>query len=1223
MINRAVPIVAVVFCLVLSGRTLAQSDRGTITGAVSDPSSAVLPGVSIVATNTQTGTKYETISTETGNYTLVQLPAGVYELAVELPGFKKYIQQGITVQVAQTLRVDVTLQVGANTEEVTVTADATLLRTESGEVSHIIPAARLNELPILGIGGAATTQGLRIYLSQTKLLPGAYYPDGGLTVRINGAPQNTQSVRIEGQDSTNQLIPFSSASLQPSVDAVQETAIQTSNYAAEYGQAGGGLYNITMRSGTNQYHGGGFDYLANEAFNASFPYVNTKPRVRRNDYGFNFGGPATIPGLYKGRDKTFFFANFEQYREFFVTNNQPITVPTLAYRQGDFRQALTGRQLGTDPLGRPIMEGTIYDPNTTRAAPDGRIIRDPFPNNVIPANRIDKVALTIQQLIPAPTTGALTGNYTPAFPNDRVTTNWSIKGDEYLSPRAKLSGYFGTNKTAAQYSQQLNGSEGLPLPITATRGTFTVSYTSRANFDYTISPTRLLHLGAGYTQYNFNDNSPVLDYDSEKSLGLKGATVLGDQGGRFPTINGLCSSGMSPQCTGTGGMASMGPGNAIQSKSYMINPAGNIALTLIKSNHSYKFGGEFRDYIFITKNLRYTNGLYTFSGEQTALPYLNQTGIGGGTIGFPYASFLLGLVQQGNAAVPSDAQVGKNQWAFYAQDTWKVTRKFTLDYGLRWDYSTYLREQYGRLPTLSPTLPNPTAGGQPGAVIFEGSGPGRCNCKFARNYPYGFGPRLGLAYQITEKTVFRGGFGTVYTGTASGSGVAANASGDNPFFGPAFGEAAMRLQDGIPAGLVQPWPNFNPGLFPPPNNPTGLGGPPVVIDRNAGRPARQFMWSAGLQREIFPNLAVEVAYVGNRGAWWPNNNLVNYNALTPEMLTARGLSLSSAADRALLISRLDSTAAAARGFNRPPYPGFPLSQTVAQSLRPFPQFRDGLAPLFAPLGRTWYDSLQAKVTKRLSRGLDFSYAFTWQKELTMGADTDTGGGTINDVFERSKNKHISQYSRPLTSILAVNYRLPRWEANRVVSEVFRDWTIGSVLQYASGLPMRVPFAQNTPNINSYLFRTYPANPVGFTGTFANRVPDQLLFLKDLNCHCVDPRTDLVLNPAAWTNPADGQFSTTAIYLNDYRFQRRPQESVSVGRTFRFAEGKALSVRMEFSNIFNRTEMPDPVNTNFAATRTTNQATGALTGGFGFINPATISTSPVLPRQGTLVVRFTF
>ena len=288
------------------------------------------------------------------------------------------------------------------------------------------------------------------------------------------------------------------------------------------------------------------------------------------------------------------------------------------------------------------------------------------------------------------------------------------------------------------------------------------------------------------------------------------------------------------------------------------------------------------------------------------------------------------------------------------------------------------------------------------------------------------------------------------------------------------------------------------------------------------------------------------------------------------------------------------------------------------SLPPAPP-QTGLVALFAPLGKVWYDALQAKVTKRLSRGLDFSYAFTFQKELTMGAEADTtGGGAVNDIFDRGKQKQISSLSRPFTSVLALNYRLPKWGPNRIVSQALRDWTVGTVIQDASGLPILAPQAQNTTNINSYLFR-------GGVGTYANRVAGQPLYLKDLNCHCVDPRKDLILNPAAWTNPADGHFGTSAPYFSDYRFQRRPQENFAISRTFRLKADSpmALNVRMEFTNILNRTEMPDPVATNFAATRTTNAQTGALTGGFGFINPASISRSPVQPRQGTLVARFTF
>src|SRR5947207_1446209 len=253
-----------------------------------------------------------------------------------------------------------------------------------------------------------------------------------------------------------------------SVDAMQETAIQTSNFVPEFGAVGGGLFNITTRSGTNQFHGAGYDYLANEAFNAATPFINTRPRVRRNDYGFNFGGPLSPPKLYNGRDRTFFFFNFEQYREFFVVNDQSITVPTDAYRAGDFSKALTGRTLGTDPLQRPILEGQIFDPLTARLV-NGQLVRDPFPGNIIPRERLDPVALAIQKFIPEPSSPNLLAlNYRPSFPNDRVTTNWSVKLDHQISAKAKISGLFLTTRSNSQYSQSLNGSEGLPAPITAT-----------------------------------------------------------------------------------------------------------------------------------------------------------------------------------------------------------------------------------------------------------------------------------------------------------------------------------------------------------------------------------------------------------------------------------------------------------------------------------------------------------------------------------------------------------------------------------------------------------------------------------------------------------------------------------------------------------------------------------------------------------------------------------
>jgi len=243
--------------------------------------------------------------------------------------------------------------------------------------------------------------------------------------------------------------------------------------------------------------------------------------------------------------------------------------------------------------------------------------------------------------------------------------------------------------------------------------------------------------------------------------------------------------------------------------------------------------------------------------------------------------------------------------------------------------------------------------------------------------------------------------------------------------------------------------------------------------------------------------------------------------------------------------------------------------------------------------------------------------------LTLGAESNPNTGTIgnaaiNDVFNRSQNKHISQYSRPFVFNLSANYTVPdpkfTGKFNKAVSWAVRDWTIGAFLQYASGLPIESPFAQNS--LNTLLLRNVTSPN---TGTFANRVPGVPLFTKDLNCHCFDPNKTFVLNPAAWTQPAAGQFGTAAAYYSDYRFQRRPVENMSLGRIFRVRERANLSIRMEFTNIFNRTEINNPTSTNSQATQTVS-ATGQTTAGFGYINNGT-TISP--PRQGVIVARFQF
>jgi hypothetical protein len=342
-------------CSVLFAFTaLAQSDRGNITGTVSDPAGAVIPAAPLQAKNVETGAAYEAASSSTGNYTLVGLPVGNYDLTVSVQGFKTYIRTGLQVGVAQTLRIDILLEVGSATESVTVTEAAPLLKTESGELSHTVNVAQLNQLPLFVV-----TAGLRNPYRVMDLIPGTV---SASDIRVNGAPSNSANYRIEGQDASNAQLPSFPTQNQPSVDAIQEVAVQTSNFAAEYGQVGGGVLNITMRSGTNQYHGSVYEYLVNEALNAGQPYTDNgkgsllRPVTRRNDYGYTIGGAVRIPKIYDGRDKSFFFISWEQYKVTQINANDPKTVPTTAYRLGDFRAAVlpNARVVGTDPLGNPM-----------------------------------------------------------------------------------------------------------------------------------------------------------------------------------------------------------------------------------------------------------------------------------------------------------------------------------------------------------------------------------------------------------------------------------------------------------------------------------------------------------------------------------------------------------------------------------------------------------------------------------------------------------------------------------------------------------------------------------------------------------------------------------------------------------------------------------------------------------------------------------------------------
>ena len=1231
-------VIAVGLC-VLVVAAFAQSDRGTITGTVSDPAGAVVAGAAIEARNTETGAVYPVAASGTGNYTIAQLPAGTYEVTVSTPGFKKYVRPGLIVQAAQTIRVDAALEVGSANESVTVQEEAPLLKTESGELSQTVETKTMDALPLLQVG--ASSSGLRNPYAIVALLPGAYFTPvatsftTGPTVRVNGGVTSSETFLVDGMDGTNLMSQGINQQTAPGMDSIQEWTVQTSNYSAEFGQAGSSVHNVTMRSGTNQYHGSFYDYFQNEVLNSAQPFTvlqgspneHQRTQVRRNDYGLTLGGPIRIPKIYDGRNRTFFFFNWEQYLNTTVPTPTLISVPTDAYKQGNFSAAIAAagnRGLGTDLLGRPILAEMIYDPNTVQTV-GGQRITNPFPNNTIPLTRMDPVSLKIQSLMPGPVcvvgppcnAAGVINNYQQYEPYDRDTNVPSLKLDHIIDPKDKLSFFWSETRT---YSALYYGADGLPEPLSYTFGGAIYTHRERLNYDRSITPTLLLHLGAGFDADDLGRPSVIQNYDICGSIGLCSQAFVRPI--TFPFINGLSDS-----LAGGIGSATqpLGPLNRVDS---LYQQFSSIAsLTWVKGNHTFKFGGELRNGGTYDQNFSYAS--FGFAAGETAMPYLVTTNtgsslanVGGNHIGLPYASFLLGAVDTTNINPYAFVRFGKQQWGFYGQDSWKVTRKLTLDLGLRYDYMPYYREQHGRAGNFAPLVANPVAGGHPGAVNWGAT----CNCDFAKNYPYALGPRIGLAYQVAPKTVIRGGFGVVYESTAYNNARGSAAAG-NPT-GPASvpGNPLMTWGQGVtvngsPLTLSQiAWPNFSTGYYPIQGVIPGTG--PQYYDPYAGRPPRQLQWSFSIQREIMRNLLLEGSYIGNRGAYWTMSGpLVNYNYMSTSLLSQYGLNLNNPADLATLVAPVGS-AAAGRFQNHIPFSGFPLTATVAQSLRPFPQFNAGLNGVNPPLADTWYESLQISVTKRISHGLQANFGFTWQKSL------DTLGGTP-DVENLALAKAVSSLDQTLVSRVGFTYTMPALGPH-ALSYAVRDWFFNGFLYYASGIPLAAPSAAGNTTGYPAALASATVNSLTFQATPNEvRVSGQPLYLKDLNCHCYDPNTTILLNPAAWTNPTPGQYGG-AYYYSDFRGERRPIENFAFGRHFRIVgERLSLNIRAEFQNIFNRTYLNNPSVASPQTAPTCKLPSGAngacssglqVVSGFGSINTSSLLYQP---RSGQLVAQFVF
>jgi hypothetical protein len=1271
----------VAFSLIVASLAFGQVGNGTITGTVTDPAGAVVAGAMVEAKNAETGVVYRATSTSAGNYTIGDLPVGTYTVSVTVQGFKTYSHSNLVVAATQTLRENVPLQIGASTESVNVTAEASLLTTESAELAHNVTLTQIDELPLLGIGTVnAGTSGYRNPYNTMLTLPGVsgYSSSGLFTLNgLGGAATLTETMRTDGQDSTSRIFGTYDYTqmTQPSADAIQEISYQTSNYSPEYGQAGIAVINMTMKSGTNKYHGSGYDYFVNEDLNAGDPFSISggpgssqggdggkyRPRNRRNDFGGNLGGPIVIPKIYNGHNKTFWYFNYEQFLE--STQYSFIdTVPTAAYSAGNFSAisangncslcatygipttALGVPNVQLDPIGNQTYANEIYDPATRAVATSGALAGQgyatPFPNNSIPLSRFDPVSAKINALITSlgatPQNALLNGNYDGRIGGGRYSAIPSVKIDHNIDSKDKVSFYYSENNTESQISSPLGNADGLPTEIGGYRGTFIPTYTERLNYDRTITPTLLLHLGGGYLHTSFSDRAPFLKFDPSQ-FGLTG--FLNDR--QFPSFTGMCATSFFVTgCSGYGGLQPIGTSGQIQSLNYEEKPSFVSNLTWVHGKHTFKYGAEL--YLEQGYTGSFSGVTFNTGTGPTSEPYTPTNSFLGYSQGFGYASFLLGDYSSILQTPQENTREGSQQWGLFAQDSWKVTRKLTIDYGIRYDLATPDHEQYGRLGEFAPTVPNANAGGQPGSTIFANT----CHCSFYQStYPYAFGPRVGVAYQINEKTVFRAGWGVNYqfvanaAGTTIGTQGAYNVTANSPAYVP---PAAQFVNDQAPGAIQSPtWPvstNIWPflGSVGAPGGFFSAGSEPQMDDPNQNRPPRINQFSAGFQREITKSFIMEASYVGNRAVWVPGGPLGYQSQISPATYAKFGLypypgtgpaGTNNLNDYLLTTQPISSSAVIQRlasvGIrNFLPYTGYPTSEPLSAAIQPFPQY-PGIGPAVSPTGNTKYDSLQIKATKRLSHHLQGGGAYTWGQGFTRA--------TRQDFFNPASAQWQLQQIPPQTLTFNATYTVPKASFfPKAVNLITNDWQIGWFATYQSGMFLAPP---TSPTLNFL-----PSEDV--------LVPGQPLYsVSNINdIHSYNTSTQTVLNPNAWAAcpsnatcaaAAAGAFGATdTVYYKNFRAPRTPVENANFGRNFRIKERMNFQVRGEFVNIFNRTLMPPPSTSNPQNPVSHGGAQGQLTAGFGVIDTyltpnsgyalPTAATAPYLEgRTGTLIARFSF
>lgn len=1132
---------------IAAGGLLGQTGSGTVQGTITDPAGAVIPGASVVATNVATGVQTPRTTTAAGLYVLSPLPPGQYSIQITASGFQPRTLEGITVDALATIGLDITMKIGTASEQVTVEASAPMLRTEDVSLGATMQNAVYNTLPLAMSSGVPRdpTQFIALAPGVAAVVTQAAGPS---YTSFNGAQQETNGLYLEGVAMTfpNQQGDTRPLALGVSVEAVEQFQVEVNGQKAQW--QGQGFHNYQLKSGTNQFHGAVYEYFRNTALDARGFFAAFVPLDRQNEFGGNLGGPIK-------KNKIFFFSNYSGY--YFNTSSAPnlITIPSLAFRRGDFSALPTA----------------IYDPDSLTCA--GAICsKTPFPNNIIPQNRISPIARSFQSYLPEPTNSGFTNNFLGALPRQIRNWNTTNKVDVNLTDKDRFYGVFVHGKWSTDYTGNLTPTgTALPLPYTSSPGIVEELPTIvQAHYTRVVGPNLINNLSVAATRLWIPIYATTLEGKYPQAAGLRGLPPRGDVPDAFPQFT----------FTGNNAPSNWGgaPFNEAQNN-YVLQDS----MQWVRGKHVASFGGQFQ---FMQNNdarpASGTGATFGFSNVPTAGFAANGNLLN--TSGHAYASYLLGAVTSATITDNQLVWVGHRfrDYSAFVQDDWKVTTKLTLNLGLRYDIFRPYREQYDRFSYLDPNLPNPAAGGFRGAIQYGGSGPNTCNCSTTiKTHLKNFQPRIGLAYSLDSKTVIRAGFLMAYThGSAGVGGNGAQGPGRTGYNQPAAyasvvtGAAAFNWDQGVPTAPTPPLltPGFGAGFTT--ANPAGAVGVTYVDPDLSGKPPYYMDWSFGLQRELPGAMTVGATYSASVGHFLPRNgdNGIWTNSMHPRYLVLGSL-LNAQATPANLAAAQQIVPGISLPFSN--YQG-----TIAQMLSPFPQYN--AITYYAGLGNSTYHSLQATLNRRFSQGLTMQIAYTFSKEidnLPSGGQLGTAGGTRNP-YDGSLDKALGVINRPHLFRGTFVYDLPFGAGhsfgggNRIARALASGWTISGIITYSSSAPLSILGSGClVPGVRGACIASYnPAfkGPVRINGEYGEG-------------NALGPNAISYLDKNAFMNPAPytfGDLPRSAPY--GLSAQSLSNQDISIRRAVSFSERWKFMISADVFNVPNNVRFAAPGNNIDAA-----------------------------------------